>query len=619
MSSREPVSALPLPAIADYGMIGDTRTAALCSALGSIDWLCLPRFDSEPVFGRLVGGQEAGTFTLAPADEEARASGRRYRGDSAVLETTWRTPSSELTLTEGMVGEVRGTLLPANLVVRRMECRGGPASVIIDFDPRRGPGSARPRVQHRRGVVVCSWGPTAVGLQASPAVPVHPGRAVEVTVAPGRPLTLAMSASHREPLVHVDPELAWRTLGEDAARWQEWAAGIDYQGPFRTAVVRSLLTLRLLTYSPSGAPVAAPTTSLPEQAGGGRNWDYRYAWPRDASIGVASFLAVGKAEEARAFLYWLLHASRLDRPRLPVVLTLDGKPVPPERQLAEWPGYAGSRPVRVGNGARDQHQLDVYGWVLDAAWALAGTGERLYGETWRALSCSADLVARCWAEPDAGVWEVRGRPAHYVHSKLMAWLAVDRALRIADTHPASTRRRHRWDAARHAIAAEVTVRGFDAARGSFVRAYGRDDLDAALLLVPVIGLEDPLSPRVVGTVDAVRRELAAGGPLLHRYAPGGDGLEGSEGAFLACSFWLVQALAHTGRLDEAHELFAQLEALASPLGLFAEEMDPATGAHLGNFPQALTHAALVQAALALEEVRRGRGAGPGPGRRPDGR
>ena len=587
--------------IGDYGLLGDTRTAALVASDGAVDWMCVPRFDGQPVFARLVGGQGAGTFRMGPAGV-ATQTRRRYRPGTASLETTWDTPGGPLTLTEAMVAEVGGRLLPSSLLVRRLTAAAGPVEAAVQFDPRLSEHHLRPRRDHRGDVLVCRWPTTALALQSSPPTLLDPDRPTTLTVGPGRPLTLALGVAHREPLIYVDPDAAWAELEADEAAWRAWCADIDDDLPHRDAVVRSLITLRLLTYAPSGAPVAAPTTSLPEDPGGIRNWDYRYAWPRDASIGIGAFLGVGKHDEARHFLAWLLHASRLDRPRLPVLLSLHGRHTPPERSLQDWPGYAHSRPVRVGNGAADQHQLDGYGWVLDAAWLLTRSGHRLYSETWRAMRGFADQVARRWREPDAGIWEIRGDGAHHVHSKLMAWLALDRALRIATSHRTPTRRVARWRAEREAIAAEVTTRGYSTDIGSYTRAYGSSDLDAAVLVLPLLDLEAPGSPRVRGTIEAVRRLLGAGGPLLYRYPPGRDGLPGTEAAFLPCSFWLVQALAATGALTEARELFDDLIARASPLGLYSEEMDPASGALLGNHPQALSHAALVQAALAIRDA-----------------
>ena len=465
MACEEPSgSCRPSPsgprAIADYGLIGDTRTAALVSSDGGIDWLCVPRFDGEPVFGKLVGGPIAGSFRVAPA-ERAVMTERRYREDTATLQTTWAVGKNRLTLTDAMVAEVAGSLLPSTLLVRRVSADNGPVRVLVEFDPRLGEGHRPPRATHRAQRLICQWGALALSLTSAPALPVEPGRRVYTSVEPGRPLTLVLAVAHREPLVDVAPQAAVDLLAEDEAHWRAWSAGVDDSLPFRDTVVRSLLTLRLLTYSPSGAPVAAPTTSLPEDPGGVRNWDYRYAWPRDASIGVAAFLQSGKPDEARRFMAWLLHASRLDRPRLPVLLTLDGRRAPGEKELAGWAGFAGSVPVRVGNGAADQHQLDGYGWVLDAAWVLEQAGQRLYSETWRAMRAFADRVAKTWSEPDAGIWEIRGDTAQHVHSKLMGWLALDRALRLADTHPLSGRQRRRWEDARTALANDVKARGVD--------------------------------------------------------------------------------------------------------------------------------------------------------------
>ena len=588
----------PLPPIADYGLIGDGRTAALSSSYGSIDWLCLPRFDSDPVFGRLVGGDDAGRFSL---EVEGRTHvNRRYRDGSTVLETTWRTPEAEVTLTEGMVLKVTGRLLPQAVLVRRVQSTGGPARVRLRYDPQGGLTGERFRSERRDGALISIRGTLAIALQTTPDLSVEPGQPIDFTVEPGTPVTFVLTMTDRQPLVYVRPDFAFTLLEEADRWWRDWASRITYHGPLLESVVRSLITLRLLTYSPSGAPVAAPTTSLPEEIGGSRNWDYRFSWPRDASIGATAFLENGLDDEAESFLHWLLQASRLTRPRLHVVYSVDGKPQRDEREVAAAPGYRGSRPVRLGNKAGTQHQLDVYGWVIDTAWNRIRAGGKPSPAIWGAVRSTADWIARTWRQPDAGIWEVRDRPAHYVHSKLMAWLALDRSLRIAGIHGARQSKVRHWTAERDALAADIRMRGFDERRGAYVRSYGADQLDAAVLVLPELGFDPPNSPRVSGTIDAIRRELSAGGPLLYRYLPGEDGLEGREGAFLPCSFWLVDALARIGRVEEAQSLFEDLCRRSTVLGLFGEEMDPSTGEHLGNFPQALTHAALVQAALALQ-------------------
>jgi GH15 family glucan-1,4-alpha-glucosidase len=586
-----------LPDIGDYGLIGDGRTAALCSSTGSIDWLCLPRFDSEPVFGRLVGGPQAGSFAIHI--DGVKGTARRYRERSAVLETTWTTVSSEVRLTDGMVLDVSSALMPQLVLVRRLEARGAPVTAHVRFDPRRGLPGAPPRISRREGTLLCVWGSLVVGLRTEPELSVVPGEETAFVLDPASPVTFVVTLAHREPLVLLSGDGARRGLEATDRWWREWSGGVQYEGPFERSVLRSLITLRLLTYTPSGAPVAAPTTSLPESIGGSANWDYRFSWPRDASIGLSAFLDVGKSQEAHSFMHWLLHASRLTRPRLAVLYSLDGRPEPGERELLDVPGYRGSRPVRVGNAASKQHQLDVYGWILDSTERLVRSNEPLHAELRRALWGLADFVAGNWRRPDAGIWEVRGEPKQYVHSKLMGWLALDRALRMAASHRARGSRSRRWTSEREALAEEIRSRGFDGRRRSYVRSYETDHADASLLLLPAIGFEAPGSPRLMGTVARIRQELGAGGPLLYRYRPQQDGDGHSEGAFLPCSFWLVDALARLGHPDEAGELLDGLCHRSTDLGLFAEEMDPSTGAHLGNFPQALTHSALLQAALAL--------------------
>jgi GH15 family glucan-1,4-alpha-glucosidase len=587
--------------IGDYGLIGDTRSAALVAPDGSIDWWCVPRFDDPPLFGRLVGGNEAGWFAIGPA-ETAEVVGRSYRADSATLITTWAVDGGELELADGLVAEVEGRFLPGTVLVRRLTARGRRVHCRLHFAPRFGyDRQPARRIARRAGALVCEFGERAIAI-TSDGPTVEPDRPVEFEVGPGEPVTIVLTAARRSPLIVVPPATASAALACDERGWRTWTADVE-SSTNRPLLVRSLITLQLLTYSPSGAPVAAPTTSLPEEIGGGRNWDYRYAWPRDASIGISAFLAAGKPQEARAFLAWLLHASRLSRPRLPVLFTLDGRPGPREDILPGWPGYGESPPVRVGNAAADQHQLDGYGWVLDAAWLLTDAGHRLYNETWRVASALADQVCTTWTQPDAGIWEKRATPAHHVHSKLMAWLALDRAIRIADSRGDRRRRRVlRWAQARGALAEEIRDRGFDSDEGAYTAAYDTGEMDAAVLALPVLEFEPVASKRVIGTVDAIRRRLGAGGPLVYRYPPGTDGLAGGEGAFLPCSFWLVRALARIGRADEARDLLDQLGVLGGPLGLYGEEMDPATWEHLGNFPQALTHAALVQAVLALDDM-----------------
>ena len=590
-------------AIAEYALIGDTRTAGLISKSGSVDWMCLPRFDGLPVFGSLVDRTSGGSFSISLV--EAKETRRSYLPGSAVLESTVSTSTGEARRLEGMVANVAGALLPQSLLVRRVECTAGEVHVRVLFDPRLGlPG--RPPERTRKdahGRVICEWGSLAVGVDCEPAAAIEPGRETELALSAGQSLTIVMSVADRGPVVWVPGPAAERLLAETDRWWRAWSSELDYDGPFREEIVRSLITLRLLTHSPSGAPVAAPTTSLPESVGGSRNWDYRYAWPRDASIGLSAFLATGHARLAESFMHWLSHASRLSRPRVRVLYDVFGKPAPDEIEV-DASGYLDSRPVRLGNGASEQHQLDVYGWVADAAWLLDESGNRLDGETWRAVAGFADFVADNWRQPDAGIWEVRGEPAQYVHSKLMAWLALDRTSRLARSHRVKDRRLRKWETERDAIASWVRANGVDHRRQTLVWKAGSDELDASLLILPVLGFEPSDSPLVKGTIDAVRADLETEPGLLFRYWQRSDGLEGYEGAFLPCSFWLVQALASSGRVAEATALFEHLLTFANDVGLWSEEIDPISKDFLGNFPQAFTHATVVQAGLAIQSADR---------------
>jgi len=399
----------------------------------------------------------------------------------------------------------------------------------------------------------------------------------------------------------VSAKGAGKLINETDDWWRDWCDEIRSGNHYRDVLVRSLINLRLLTYTPTGAPVAAPTTSLPEQIGGSRNWDYRLSWPRDASVGVAAFLAVGKYKEARAFVTWLVSRACTGGDPIRVLYDLEGNRARRERDLWGVAGYLGSRPVRVGNLAAEQHQLDVYGWVVDAVWNLVDADRKLGRKGRQALAAYADWVAANWRDPDAGLWEIRGEPAHYVHSKVWAWIALDRAARTAKVLRMSRHRTAGWERERELVADHIQIHGFSNELGSYVRAYGSTEMDSALLLLPLTGFDDDPT-RLGATVDRIWKQLGAGGPLIYRYPPGQDGLPGKEGAFLPCSFWLLEALLRLGRIDEGLRLFEQVLGLASELLLLPEEIDPATGAYLGNYPMALSQAGLVHAVLEVQKV-----------------
>ena len=589
------------PAIESYGLLGDTRTAALVSEGGSVDWLCVPRFDGDPVFGRLIDPAHGGRWVLRPAG--SRVVERSYAEHGTSIRTRWAGPAGEFLVSEGMPSDTSSGTLPRSAVIRSIRCLHGEGEVETIFDPRCGlPGRAPETVKFHPGLVVCGWGGTAVGLTSDRRGALRPAEPCSFTLHEGESATFAMSIAFREPVIALAPTRTESLLDRTDEWWRNWVRRFSFEGPRRGSVLRSLITLRLLTYAPSGAPVAAPTTSLPAPLGSDQTWDYRFSWPRDASIGVNAFLDLGSHEEPRAFLEWLVNASRITRPKVEVLYDLDGRPVRREAEVSSVGGYRGSGPVRVGNAASMQHQLDVYGWVLDAAWCMHEAGHRLTQDQWRAMRAFADLLAEGWKEPDNGVWEQRAPPRHFVHSKLMAWQGLDRALRLAG-HYSSRGREDRWKRERDRCAAEVRDRGFDEKRNTYVRAYDSSELDASVL-GPLVDFEPDGSERIASTIAAVRRELGAGGPLLYRYRR--DDRE--EGAFLPCCFWLVRALARAGFVDEAETAFDRLCALSSPLGLYGEQIDPQTNAHIGNFPQAFSHATFLQAVAAISaarETRRG--------------
>jgi GH15 family glucan-1,4-alpha-glucosidase len=583
----------------DYAVIGDCETVAMVSRHGSIDWLCWPRFDSPACFAALLGTRDHGRWLIAPADEDARAT-RRYREHTLILETRFETAGGAATLIDFM--PPRG----ANSdIVRLVRGERGRVRMRMELVLRFDYGRTIPWVTRLPdGTLRAIAGPDMVVLHTPVAISGRNMTTVaEFDVAEGEsvPFVLTHGPSHQAPPepIDVDASLA----GTDTF-WREWSAACRPAGEWQDAVMRSLITLKALTYAPTGGIVAAPTTSIPEFIGGARNWDYRYCWLRDATLTLLALMNAGYYDEARAWRDWLLRAAAGAPSQLQIMYGLAG-----ERRLTEFevdwlPGYSDSRPVRIGNAAHEQLQLDVFGEVLDALHqarkgGLDGREEDLHFQ--RAVLEHLETV---WNQPDQGIWEVRGEPRHFTYSKVMAWVALDRGVRAAamfgQQGPVD-----RWRALRDTIHAEVCASGFDAEMGSFVRSYDSKELDASLLLLPTTGFLPADDPRVGGTIEAVERRLFVDG-FLHRYdtttAP--DGLPAGEGAFLACSFWLADAYALTSRIDDARRLFERLLALRNDVGLLAEEYDTRLKRQVGNFPQAFSHVALVNTAHNLSQATR---------------
>lgn len=583
--------------IEDYALIGDEQTAALVGRNGSVDWLCLPRFDSAACFAALLGGDEHGHWRIAPKGA-GDCTRRAYRPDTLVLDTEWDTDEGSVRVTD-LMPQREGAPDLVRIVEGlsgRVEMRG---LLRLRFDY----GLVVPWMRRADGHRVAVAGPDAVWLRSEP--PVHTwGKDFrthsEFTVAEGEKVAFVLTwhPSHRPRPALCDPFEALRTSVED---WQAWSARCRYDGPHRDIVMRSLITLKALTYEPTGGIVAAPTTSLPEELGGVRNWDYRYCWLRDSTLTLGALLSAGYHEEAEAWRDWLLRAVAGDPADLQIMYGLSG-----ERRLTEYeipwlPGFARSSPVRVGNDAVNQLQLDVYGEVIDSLSLARSSGMPMKPHMWRVQVALMEFLRTAWRQPDEGIWEVRGPRRHFVYSKVMAWVAADRAVRALEADPKLGGDLNGWRAMRDEVHQEVCERGYDPGRNTFTQSYGSSELDASLLLIPRVGFLPPDDPRVIGTVDAVRDELGHSG-FLRRYSLEEnevDGLPGDEGTFVACSFWLAEALHLTGRTQEAYELFERLVALANDVGLLAEEYDPLAGRQLGNFPQAFSHIGLVSTALAL--------------------
>jgi GH15 family glucan-1,4-alpha-glucosidase len=585
--------------IRDYAAIGDGRTVALVALDGSIDWLCLPELDSPSVFAAALDADRGGRFTLEP-EIEAKVS-RRYVPDTNVLETTFTTARGVVRVTDAMALP-DAELGPTRELVRRVDGLSGQVPMRWRITPAFGYAARAPRLERRGGTPVATSGPDAIAFCSWDA---GEGQIHDEAIfgrfdtREGTSALIALCAAHQEPLVFPRREDIEGRLEATATYWRGWAGHRAYDGPWRDAVIRSALALKLLVHAPSGAIAAAASASLPEEIGGERNWDYRFCWVRDSAFTLSALLELGCPGEAEAFFWWLLHASQLTHPRLQVLYRLNGGERARERTL-ELHGYRGSRPVRVGNDAAAQTQLDIYGDLLQAAFVYTEAGGRLDSETGKRLAGNADLVCRIWREPDSGIWEVRRPPGHFTHSKMMCWVALDRALRLAGAGHLPRGRESAWRRERKAIGDFVETNCWSDQLGSYTREAGREELDASLLLGVLLGYDAGDPDRLSRTVDAIRRELGRG-PLLSRYT-GEDGLRGGEGAFLCCSFWLADALARIGRCDEATALMDELVALANDVGLFAEEIDPVSNEFLGNTPQGLVHLALIAAAVSISKA-----------------
>jgi GH15 family glucan-1,4-alpha-glucosidase len=585
--------------IRDYAAIGDGRTVALVARDGSIDWLPFPSIDSPTVFGSLLDAGRGGSFALGP--EHPSEVTRRYLPGTNILETTFVTETGAVSVIDAMTVPAGG-LVPLRELAREVKGLRGTVPMGWRVEPRFGYGASRMRVGRRRGIPVVEVGADAVAVcsfEAGDAEIEEGSISGRFEVGEGESALIALCFAHLEPLVFPTRTEIESRIEETREAWHRWSACSDYRGRWKDAVERSGLALKLLFFAPTGAVAAAPTTSLPEEIGGERNWDYRLSWVRDSAFTIDALLRVACAEEAEAFFWWLMQASQLTHPRLQVLYRLDGGPDAPERAL-DLRGYRDSRPVRVGNAAVGQLQLEIYGGVFEAASLYAEAGHHIDSDVAKRLAGMADLVCEIWRLPDSGIWEVRSDPAHFTQSKMMCWVALDRAVKLAEQGRIPDGHAGRWRTEASAIREFIEAHCWSDRLESYVRAAGMEELDASILTGALFGYDDARHGRLSSTVEAIRRDLGRG-PFLYRYL-GEDGVSGREGAFLTCSFWLVEALVHAGRTTEAAELMDRLVGLANDVGLYSEEIDPEDGAFLGNFPQALAHLALIGAAVAFEQV-----------------
>jgi GH15 family glucan-1,4-alpha-glucosidase len=581
--------------IEDYGLIGDMQAAALVGRDGAVDWLCLPRFDSPSCFSALLGDERHGRWLLAPAGE-VRATSRRYRPGTLVLETEFETADGAVRVIDFMPR--RGAGPPR--VMRIVEGLKGRVPMRMELSLRPDYASIIPWIESAPDGVVATAGPDAFRLSASLPLRVENGTVLsEFVVGEGarERLTLTWHLSYEETPPVEDAESA---LARTEAWWQEWSARCTYEGAYRDEVLTSLIVLKAMTFETTGAVIAAPTTSLPEDIGGERNWDYRYCWLRDSVLALEALLIAGYTEEALGFRDYLLRVGTGDPTKIQIMYGIAGERRLTEFELDELPGYEGSKPVRIGNAASEQFQLDVYGEVIGVAFLGTTVLGRVEERLWARWRTAIDYVETIWREPDDGIWETRGPRRHFTYSKVMAWVVFDRAVRLAEQFGPLEAPLERWRKTRDEIHQEVCEQGYDRERRTFTQYYGSKELDASVLNIPLVGFLPGTDERVTGTIDAIWQDLGRDG-FVSRYstADTDDGLSGDEGQFLACSFWLVNALARNGRLEEARALFERLVGLSNDLGLLAEEYDVKRQRQVGNFPQAFSHLTLIGAAAAI--------------------
>jgi GH15 family glucan-1,4-alpha-glucosidase len=592
------------PPIGDYGIIGDCRSAALISACGSLDWLCWPWFDSPSLFAAILDVERGGFWRIAPAGEYTTT--RRYLPDTNILETEFQTSTGRLRLTDCMpVYETdyeRKNMVADREILRVVECTSGKVSLDGVYSPAPQYGNRRSRWNHQKmlGIRVEFVG-GAVWLRSDLDWRVQKEHAVcnAVIRAGERKYCSLVFMEHGPAVLSSLGKWSDASLSQTIAWWQRWSARCQYQGPFREQVVRSALALKLLNFAPSGAIVAAPTMSLPEAIGGSLNWDYRYCWLRDASMTVAALFGLGYHDEAEAFIEWLLHSTNLTQPRLRVMYSVYGRRAQTERELNRWNGYRNSRPVRAGNGARDQLQLDVYGEVVSATAQLDEFNKSIDHSSTNVLRGIGKYVRDHWRLPDKGIWEPRTPDQHHTHSKLMCWVAMDKLLKLRDKGLLKSLDYQKVKQARDEIRLEIEQKGWNEAEQSYTAIFGGNDVDASLLLLSKHEFEPAGSPRMRSTYSRIQKELGAGPGLIYRYR---DDLSPGEGAFGICCFWAAEYLAlGGGTMEEAEAEFRRLLDYANDLGLYGEEIEPETGAVLGNFPQGFTHVGLINTALTLTE------------------